>query len=55
LSDKEKEYQNEYNKLFGEDQEIEDIVLYKEKELKISKSIKSSQKGDKSEKEKDNI
>jgi hypothetical protein len=34
LSEEENDYQNEYNKLFGEDQEIESIVLYKKK-LKI--------------------
>jgi hypothetical protein len=55
LSKEEKEYQDEYNKLFGEDQEIENIIMHKDKDLKIIKSIKISQKGDNSNKEKDNI
>jgi hypothetical protein len=54
LSEEEKEYQDEYNKLFGEDQEIESIILHKDKDIKKIKSIKISQKGDKSQKEKDN-
>jgi hypothetical protein len=55
LSEKEKEYQNEYNKLFGKNQEIESIILHKDKNIKKIKSIKISQKGDKSQKEKDSI
>jgi hypothetical protein len=55
LSDEKKEYQDEYNKLFVEDQEIESIVLYKKKDFENAKPIKSSQKRDKSDKEKDNI
>jgi hypothetical protein len=49
LSEEKKEYQNEYNKIFGEDQEIESIILRNNKNAEK----KFSQKGDKSEKEKD--
>jgi hypothetical protein len=55
LSEDEKEYQEEYNKIFGDDQEIEDIILHKEKDSIMSKSIKTSQEGEKSQKVKDNI
>jgi hypothetical protein len=55
LSDSEREYQDEYNKIFGDDKEIEDIILQKEKDTKKVKSIKISQKGDKSPKEENNI
>jgi hypothetical protein len=41
--------------LFGDDQEIEDIVLHKENDTEKVKSIKFSHKGDKSQKEEDNI
>jgi hypothetical protein len=34
VNEEEKEYQDEYNKLFGEDQETESIILYKKKILR---------------------
>jgi hypothetical protein len=55
LSDFEKEYQDEYNKIFGDDQEIEDIIQHKNNEIKKIRIKKISQKGDNLEKEKDNI
>jgi hypothetical protein len=55
LSEEKKEYQNEYNKLFGEDQVIESIILYKENIIGNIKEIKTSQKGDEPEKKIENI
>jgi hypothetical protein len=48
LLNKEEEYKNEYNRLFGDDQEIEDIVQQKEKDSKKVKIEEISQKEDKS-------
>jgi hypothetical protein len=48
-------YQNEYNKLFGGDQEIENIVLSIENRVENIKVIKTSQEGDESEKKIENI
>jgi primosomal protein N' len=50
-NEEEKEYQDEYNKLFGDDQEIENIVLQKDKNIKKIRIKKISQKGDLSEKD----
>jgi hypothetical protein len=36
----EEEYQNKYNKLFGEDQEIENIVLSEENKIEDIKVMK---------------
>jgi hypothetical protein len=55
LLSKKEEYKNEYNRLFGADQEIEDTVHQKEKDTKKIKIKEVSQKGDNPEKEKDDI
>jgi uncharacterized protein YpmB len=55
MSEEEKEYQDQYNNLFGDDQEMENIVLLKDKDVKKIKIIKISQKGEEPEQEKDNI
>jgi hypothetical protein len=54
MSENEKEYQIEYNKIFGEDQEIEDIVQQQGKDIKKVKVKEISQKGDESDNKKDN-
>jgi hypothetical protein len=55
MSEKEKEYQIEYNKIFGDDQEIEDIIQQQEKDIKKIKVKEISQKGDEPEETKNNI
>jgi hypothetical protein len=54
MNEEEREYQDEYNKLFGDDQEIEDIIQ-QEKDTKNIKIKEVSQKGDKYHNKKDNI
>jgi hypothetical protein len=46
----EEEYQNEYNKLLKNNQEIESIILYKENKIEDIKVMKISQKGGESKK-----
>jgi hypothetical protein len=46
ISEKEKEYRIEYDKIFGDDQEIEDIVQQQEKENKKVSVKEISQQGD---------
>jgi hypothetical protein len=50
LSDEEREYPNEYNRIFRDDLEIEDIVRQKDRNVKKLKIKEISQKGDNSEK-----
>jgi hypothetical protein len=47
LNKEQEEYQNEYNRLFGDDQEIEDLVQQDEKDSKKVKVKEISQKEDK--------
>jgi hypothetical protein len=54
LNKEEEEYQNEYNRLFGPDQEIENIVQQDEKDSKKVKVKEISRKEDKSDNKKDN-
>jgi hypothetical protein len=55
ISEKEKEYQIEYNKIFGDDQEIEDIVQQQEKEVKMVNVKEISQQGDEPEDSKNDV
>jgi hypothetical protein len=55
MSENEKEYQIEYNKIFGDDQEIEDIIQQQEKDIKKVKVKEISQKGDEPKEQKNNI
>jgi hypothetical protein len=54
LNKEKKEYQDEYNRLFGDDQEIENIIQQDEKDSKKVKIREVSQKEDKSDNKKDN-
>jgi hypothetical protein len=51
MSEEEKKYQDQYNKLFGDDREIEDIIRQEEKD---TKKIKVKE-GDEPENQKDDI
>jgi hypothetical protein len=55
MSENEKEYQIEYNKIFGDDQEIEDIVQQEGKDIKKIKVKEVSQKGDEPKEQKNDI